>query len=65
MAKPLIKMALDSLEFEKLKQCLRTRTPFFIIEGREVNKPISLKTPSVKMPWERLNKSAYKGGKNG
>jgi len=63
MAIPLIQMALDSLEFCGVSGVGRNTINImnFKIKQMPQIEPIA----SNKMPWERLNKSAYKGGNNG
>jgi len=61
MARTLIQMALDSLEFCGVAGVGRNTINIknFKIKSMPQIDPISRK----KMPWEHLNKSVYKGGK--
>jgi len=61
MARPLIQMALDSLDFCGVAGVGRNTMNIknFKFKYMPQIEPIAQK----KMPWEHLNKSAYKGGK--
>jgi len=63
MARPLTQMALDSLEFCSAIGVGRNTMNIKNFKNKYMSQidPIA----SKKMPWEHLNKSAYKGGKNG
>jgi len=60
MARPLIQMALDSLEFCSVG----VGSSAINVRNLKIKQMPQIEpTVPKKMPWERLNKSAYKGGK--